>query len=140
MSKKLHAAVLVGAATWAAAAWPAEDHKGHDHEERGAAHDHDAKPAHGGTVTVVKDVNYELVAGPDGLALYVADHGKPVDLKGASAKVTLLSGTTRSEATLAPADGRLQAPGSFKAGPGTKAVAIVSRPGSAPVSVRFTLK
>lgn len=40
----------------------ADDLKGHDHAGTGAHAGHDAKPQQGGIVTVVKDVNYELVA------------------------------------------------------------------------------
>lgn len=121
-------------------AWSADDHKGHDHEEKGGKHAHEAKPVHGGVVSVLKDVNYELVAKADSLVLHVADHGKPVDLKGASAKLTLLSGTAKSEATLSPNGDRLEAKGTFPVSPGTKVVAVVTRPGSSPASVRFTLK
>ena len=42
-------------------------------------HGHEDKPLHGGLVTEIKDVDYELVAKPDVLQLYVRDHGKPVD-------------------------------------------------------------
>lgn len=119
----------------------ADDHKGHDHGGSGAPHaGHDAKPQHGGVVSVVKDVNYELVVKADSVALYVADHGKPVDLKGASARLTLLSSTGKTEVALAPAGDHLDAKGSFKAGSGTKALATVTRAGQAPVTVRFTLK
>jgi hypothetical protein len=101
---------------------------------------HEARPVHGGVVSVVKDVNYELVAKADRVALYVSDHGKPVDLKGASARLTLLSGTERAEVSLAPAGDRLEAKGTFKVGAGTKVAGNVTRAGGAPVSVRFTLK
>lgn len=132
---------LIAAAALSAPALAAEDHKDHDHSGKAAgAHAHDAKPVHGGVISVVKDVNYELVAKDDVLALYVSDHGKPVDLKGASAKVTLLSASGKNEATLAPTGDRLEAKGSFKAAAGTKALANVVLAGQAPVAVRFTLK
>jgi len=121
-------------------AWAADDHKGHDHESKGGAHAHEAKPRFGGVVTVVKDVNYELVAKPDVLQLYISDHGKPVELKGASAKLTLLSASDKGEATLSPAGDKLEARGSYKIGAGTKVVAQVSVPGQTPGSVRFTIK
>ena len=62
-----------------------------EHGKGDAAHADEAKPMHGGVVLVVKDVSYELVATKDRLALHVSDHGQPVDLTGATAKVTLLS-------------------------------------------------
>jgi len=54
----------------------ADDHKGHDHDNKGSAHVHEAKSQRGGVVTVVNDVNYELVARADSMTLYVSDHGK----------------------------------------------------------------
>jgi hypothetical protein len=128
-------------ACMSATSFAADDHKGHDHEDKkGAAHAHDNKARFGGVVSVVKDVNYELVAKPDGLTLYVSDHGQPVDLKGASAKVMLLSASDKSETALAPAGDKLEAKGSFKVGAGTKAVATVTLQGKSAATVKFTLK
>lgn len=122
-------------------AYAADDHKGHNHDDKkGGEHAHDAKPAYGGVVSVVKDVNYELVAKPDTITLYVTDHGKPVDMKGGSATLTLLSASEKSEVKLAPAgENKLEAKGSFKIEKGTKVVASVNS-GGKPQSVRFTLK
>ncbi len=132
--------VAVASLGLCASAFAADDHKGHDHDAKGGAHAHEAKAQHGGVVSVVKDVNYELVARADGLALYVTDHGKAVDLSGASAKLTLLSGSTKQEATLSPEGDSLQAKGSFNARSGTKAVAHVTLKGQSSQAVRFTLK
>lgn len=140
MQKILSSVVAVALAGLGLSAHAAEDHKGHDHAEKPGNHAHVAKPAHGGVVTVVKDVNYELVAKADSIALYVSDHGKPVDLKGASAKLTLLSSGGKTDVALSPAGDRLEAKGSFKVGAGTKAVAQVNLGSGAPASVRFTLK
>ena len=137
---KIAAFLAVSALALSSNSFAADDHKGHEHEGKGAAHAHEAKPQHGGVVAVVKDVNYELVARPDGLALYVSDHGKPSDLAGASAKLTLLSGSKKEEATLAPVGSALQAKGSFAASAGTKVVAQVTLKGQAAQAVRFTLK
>lgn len=117
-------------ATLPALAIAAGDHKGHAH---------DSKPMHGGVVVAVKDVQYELVVKPDTIALHVSDHGKPLNLAGASAKLTLLSATEKAEVTLSPAGDRLAAPHRFKAGAGSKAIAVVALAGKAPVTVRFTL-
>lgn len=51
-------------------------------------HGHEDKPMHGGLVAEVKDMDYELVAKPDVLQLYLRDHGKPVDVSKTTAKVT----------------------------------------------------
>ncbi|WP_334186804.1 hypothetical protein [Noviherbaspirillum sp.] len=102
--------------------------------------DHDAAPKYGGVVSVVKDVNYELVAKPDIITLYIIDHGKPVDTKNASATLTLLSASDKSEVKMTPAgENKLEAKGNFKVDKGTKVVASVTT-GGKPQSVRFTLK
>ncbi|KON81329.1 hypothetical protein PA01_06655 [Azoarcus sp. PA01] len=102
---------------------------------------HDLAPKHGGTVVEVKEVVYELVATPDALSLYLDDHGKKIDTTGATAKVTLLNGTDKSEANLAPAgDNRFTTQGSFQLVPGTKAVAVVTLAGKAPATARFAIK
>lgn len=120
----------------------AEDHKGHAHDEKpGQVHNHDAKPLHGGVVSVIKDINYELVAKTDSITLYVTDHNQPVDTRNASATVTLLSASDKTESKLLPAGGnQLRAQGAFNIQAGTKAVALVKfgdKPGQ---SVRFVLK
>lgn len=101
-------------------------------------HDHGAK--HGGVFVEGKEADYELVAKSDLIQLYVGDHGKPVDLSKASAKVTLLSGTDKQEVELKPADGKLEAKGAFKVGAGMKAVAVVTNAGKTLGTARFTLK
>nr|WP_296015596.1 hypothetical protein [uncultured Acidovorax sp.] len=103
----------------------------------GEAHSH--VPQHGGVVVEVKDMDLELVAKPDVLQLYLRDHGKPADVSKASAKVTLLNGTEKQEATLAPAGDRLEAKGSFRVAAGTKALAQVTVGGKV-VSARFEIK
>ena len=104
-------------------------------------HAHEHQPLHGGIVTEVADIDYELVAQPDTLTLHLRDHGKPLALDGASAKLTLLNGSEKTEATLSPAgDGKLQAKGSFKVAPGTKVVALVTVPGKKAANVRFAVK
>jgi len=102
-------------------------------------HAHAIKPLHGGVVVVVKDVEFELVAKPDALQLHLRDHGKPVDVSQASAKLTLLAGTDKQEVELKPAGDKLEAKGSFKVAANTKVVAIVSRGGKSSTA-RFVLK
>ena len=102
-------------------------------------HAHDHKPMHGGVVVEGKDFDYELVAKPTVIHLHLRDHGKAVDITKASAKLTLLSGTQKQEVELKSAGDRLEATGSFKVGPGTKAVAVVTVAGK-PATVRFAMK
>ena len=102
-------------------------------------HSHAIKPLHGGTVVVVKDVEFELVAKPGVLQLHLRDHGKPVDVSQASAKLTLLAGADKQEVELKPAGDKLEAKGSFKLVANTKVVAIVSLAGKSSTA-RFVLK
>lgn len=104
-----------------------------------AAGAHDHSPKHGGVVAEVKDMDYELVAKPTILQIHVRDHGKAADLSKATAKVTLLTGTEKQEVELKPAGDKLEATGTFKVGPGTKAVAVVTINGK-PATARFALK
>ena len=102
-------------------------------------HAHEHKPLHGGVVVEVKDMDYERVAKPTVIQLYLRDHGKPADVSKASAKLTLLTGTEKQEVELKPVGDKLEASGSFKVGPGTKAVAVVTV-GGKPATARFTVK
>lgn len=95
---------------------------------------------HGGVFVEGKEADYELVAKPDVIQLYVNDHGKAKDVSKASAKVTLLSGSEKQEVELKPAGSFLEAKGSFKVGAGTKAVAVVTDAGKTLGTARFTLK
>ena len=105
------------------------------------SHAHEHKPLYGGVVVEASDIDFELVAKPEQITLYVRDHGKPASTGGAVAKLTLLNGADKSELALSPAgDNKLEAKGSFKTGPGTKVVATVTLAGKKPVNVRFSLK
>ena len=104
----------------------------------GHDHGHEHKPLHGGIVTEVKDMDYELVAKPEQIQLFVRDHGKPVNISKGSAKLTVLSGNQKQEISLLPDGDRFLAKGTFVITPGTKAVAQVSLDGPA-VTARFVL-
>ena len=67
-------------------------------------------------------------------------HGKPADVSKASARLTLLSGTEKQAVELTPAGDKLEAAGTFKVGPGTKVVALVTVAGKPAGTVRFALK
>jgi len=102
--------------------------------------EHAHTPLHGGVVTEVKDMDYELVAKPGVVKLYLRDHGKPADVAKASAKLTLLAGTDKQDVELKPAGDRLEAAGSFKTAAGTKAVVVVRIDGKPASTARFTLR
>jgi hypothetical protein len=105
----------------------------------GHDHGHEHKPLHGGIITEVKDMDYELVAKPEQIQLFVRDHGKPADISKGSAKLTVLSGNQKQEINLLPDGERFLAKGTFAITPGAKAVAQVSLDGPA-VTARFVLK
>ena len=96
-------------------------------------------PRHGGVAVELRDVDYELVAKPTSLRLYVSDHGKAIKLDGAKAKLTLLSGAQKQEVDLQAAEAWLEAGGNFAVAKGTKAVAVVTLPGKPAATVRFVL-
>ena len=104
-----------------------------------AADDHH-KPSKGGVFASGKEADYELVAKPTLIQLYVTDHGKARDISKASAKLTLLAGAQKQEAELKPAGDKLEAAGNFNVGAGTKAVVVVSDGGKTLGTARFTLK
>lgn len=105
-----------------------------------AVHAHGgAKPKHGGTVQTVSDLAFELVALPDGAALYVEDHGKPTVPTGMKGKLTVLNGAEKSEAELTMAGDKLEAKG-IKLAPGAKVVAALVTPNAKAITVRFTVK
>ena len=103
--------------------------------------DGDLKPHHGGAMAEAASGNrIELVAGTEQLTVYLTNHdGKPVDSKGVSGEITLLSGTEKTKAPLTPAsDNQMTAKASATAG--TKAIVKFALPGKAAEQVRLTLK
>lgn len=100
--------------------------------------DHTAK--HGGIFVETKALDFEIVAKPDVIQVYVADHGKPVKLDGAKGKVTLLNGSEKTEVDLAPAGDKLEAKGAFKVAKGTKGIAMVTLAGKSAATARFEVK
>lgn len=105
-----------------------------------AAGSHDHTPKYGGVVVETKAGDIEIVAKPDKIQIYVSDHGKPVKLDGAKAKVTLLNGSEKSEAELAPAGDKLEANGAYKVVKGTKGIAVITMPGKPGATARFEVK
>lgn len=103
-----------------------------------AKNDHSAK--HGGIFVETKALDFEIVAKPDVIHVYVADHGKPVKLDGAKGKVTLLNGSEKTEVDLAPAGDKLEAKGVFKVAKGTKGIAVVTLAGKSAATARFEVK
>jgi hypothetical protein len=100
----------------------------------------DAKPLYGGIVQVASDVHYELVRQPKGVALYVVDHGKPVDASRMSGKLTVLSGAQKTEAELQPVGGNKLEAAQALVAPGARVVATLKYASGKTVAVRFSVK
>lgn len=100
----------------------------------------DHTPKHGGIVVETKALDFEIVAKPDVIHVYVGDHGKAVKLDGAKGKVTLLNGSAKTEVELAPAGDKMEAKGSFKVAKGTKGIATVTLAGKSAATARFEIK
>ncbi|MDP3841567.1 MAG: hypothetical protein Q8Q81_03085 [Oxalobacteraceae bacterium] len=103
--------------------------------------DGELKPHHGGAMAEAASGNrIELVAGTDQLTVYLSNHdGKPVDSKGVSGEITLLSGNEKTKATLTPtSDNQMTAKASATAG--AKAIVKFALPGKPAEQVRLTLK
>lgn len=106
-------------------------------------HDHakDHQPRHGGVMTLIGHQDWELVAKPERLVIYVSDHGQPTATAGATGKLTLLTGKTKTEAVLKPTGkNALEAAGPFQLGAGSKVLATITLAGQKPTAVRFELK
>lgn len=90
----------------------------------GPGHDHgkDHKPMHGGLFHQAAH-DYELVIKDGEVRLYVTDHGNVVNLAGASAKLTVLEGSQKTEVQLKPTGAHFS--GQFAKTPGKGARAVV---------------
>jgi hypothetical protein len=99
-----------------------------------------AKSQHGGVVQVASDISFELVVLADGAVIYLVDHDEPLSSAGISGKLTVLNGTTKTEAELKPAgDNKLEAKG-IKIASGAKLVASLNNVEGKAVTVRFAIK
>lgn len=86
---------------------------------------HDHPSLYGGKVFVAKDIDVELVAKNDLVQIYLRDHGKPIDIKGGSAKLTLLNGAGKKEYELAANKENFEIKEKFNLEKGTKVIAII---------------
>ena len=100
----------------------------------------DAPPQYGGIMQMVDDMSFELVVKGDTAALYLGDHGEKVPTANMTGKLTVLSGTNKSEAKLEPAGGhKLEAKG-VKIAKGDKIIALMTSTDKKTTSVRFVIK
>lgn len=98
-----------------------------------------ATSKHGGTVAMASDLGFELVGTPDGVVIYVEDHGKPMAPTGMTGKLTVLNGSVKSEASLAVVGDKLEAKG-VRLAANVKVVAALTTPAKKAITVRFTVK
>lgn len=112
------------------------------HAGSGHAHDDEqsAQALHGGMLSEADHLTFELVPQADKITLHVRDHGKPVSTEGATAKLTVLSGTVKSTIDLTPSGaGQLSAALTQPVAAGSKVVALVKLQGRKATQPRFTL-
>lgn len=103
-----------------------------------AGEGHEAK--HGGIHIENKMMDMEVVVKPDLIQIYASDHGKPLKLEGAKAKVTLLSGAEKTEIDVPLVGDKFEAKGAFKVATGTKGIVLVTLAGKPGTTARFTVK
>ena len=107
----------------------------------GAAWAHgDEKARHGGLVQMAGEVKFELVASGDTAELYLDDHGETMPTSKLSGKLTVLSGSAKSEAKLEPASGDKLVAKGVKLAKGDKVVALVTMADKSTSSARFVIK
>ena len=122
--KKLLTLLVMAAVLHASAAW---------------AHG-DEKARHGGLVQMAGEVKFELVAKGDTAELYLDDHGQTMPTSKLSGKLTVMSGSSKSEAKLEPAgNDKLVAKG-VRLAKGDKVVALVTMEDKSTSSARFVIK
>ncbi len=102
---------------------------------------HGEQPHHGGVVSEVKDLSFELVSEKGKAAIYILDHGSPVPTENVSGKLTVLNGTEKSELDLQPAgNNKLMSHSDVALGKGVKVIASLTLADKRNVKVRFSLK
>ncbi len=99
---------------------------------------HELKPVHGGVMVEAKDVDVELVAKSEILAIYLSDHGKPLSPEGGNAKLTILNGSDKKDYDLLSTGDRFELKGFFSVPKGSKAIAVIKLK-SKVITARFNL-
>ena len=107
----------------------------------GQALAHGAKPQFGGVMQSANDISFELVSKDGKAVIYVQDHGVDLATAGASGTLTVLAGGKKSVAALVPSGANmLISTTALSFEHGAKAVASITLPGKAALSVRFSRK
>lgn len=105
-----------------------------------AGPNHDLKPKHGGIVAESRDVTLELVVLGDQVNLYISDHGKVPNMKEITGKLTILSGSVKTEHNFAPAEQYLTATGIANLPKGSILVTTISGYQGKILNARFAYK
>ncbi|MBC8021890.1 MAG: hypothetical protein H7Y14_02150 [Burkholderiales bacterium] len=100
----------------------------------------DEKARHGGLVQMAGEVKFELVTKGDTVELYLDDHGQTMPTSKLSGKLTVLSGSSKSEAKLEPATGDKLVAKGVKLSKGDKVIALVTTEDKKTSSARFVIK
>lgn len=103
------------------------------------AHEDHGKSQFGGIVAEAGLAQFEVVAKDGKLTVHVSNHGVPIPTAGATGKVTVLAGASKSEIELKPlGDNRLQGTGTLAAG--AKLLISVQLAGQKPLQARAEVK
>jgi hypothetical protein len=105
-----------------------------------AGPNHDLTPKHGGIVAESREVTLELVVRGDQVNLYISDHGKVPNMKELKGKLTILTGSVKTEHDFAPAEHSLVAVGIANLSKGSILVATVTGYQGKILNARFAYK
>jgi hypothetical protein len=105
-----------------------------------AGPNHDLKPKYSGIVAESRDVTLELVVLGDQVNLYISDHGKALNMKELNGKLTVLSGSVKTEHNFASAEQYLTATGMANLTKGSILVATVNGYQGKTLNARFVYK
>ena len=105
-----------------------------------AGPNHDLKPKHGGIVAESRDVTLELVVLGDQVNLYISDHGKVLNMKELIGKLTILSGSVKTEHNFAPTQQYLTATGIVNLPKGSILVTTITGYQGKTLNARFAYK
>lgn len=100
----------------------------------------DEKARHGGLVQMAGETKFELVAKGDVAEVYLDDHGETIPTAKLSGKLTVMSGSAKSEAKLEPAAGDKLVAKGVKLVKGDKVIALVTLADKSTASARFVVK
>ncbi|MFC7289321.1 hypothetical protein ACFQPC_14835 [Herminiimonas glaciei] len=102
---------------------------------------HGSKANHGGIVQSANDLSFELATRDGKVTIYVEDHDEEESTAGATGKLTILSGTEKTEVLLEPSGiNKMVTRGEIKLSKGTKVIASITFANKNTVNVRFAIK